>query len=290
MANILQQVGCRYVTKFYTNSKDGTPAWEEGVIYEALTCVSYKYGAYVSKIPVPADAGNPADNPTYWAEFPNPAMGAWEELRVRLNNEIEDRENADAELLEKLNAEITRATAAETQLSDDLTTETNARISADNTINQKLTEEINNRIDGDTNLQNDYTAKINAEASARINADTTLQSNIDAVASDLATEITNRANADTTLQSNIDTEATNRANADTTLQNSITSLQSYLSKALTAIVDKFYGGGTIASDGSITWGDSGTAAVGNMNVYGNSGATKYIRTHSGNSEDDVRVN
>lgn len=272
MANILQQIGCRYVTKFYTNSKDGTPAWEEGVIYEALTCVSYKYGAYVSKIPVPADAGNPADNPTYWAEFPNPAMGAWEELRVRLNNEIEDRENADAELLEKLNAEIARATAAETQLSDDLTTETNARISADNTINQKLTEEINSRIDGDTNLQNDYTAKINAEATARANADSALQTSIETVASDLATEITNRTNADTTLQNNIN------------------SLQSYLSKALTAIVAKFYGGGTIASDGSITWGDSGTAAVGNMNVYGNSDASKYIRTHSGNSEDDVRVN
>lgn len=251
MANILQQIGCRYVTKFYTNTTDGTPRWEDGVAYEALVCVSYKYGAYVSKIPVPADAGNPADNPTYWAEFPNPSMGAWEELRVRLSNEIEDRENADAELLDKLNAEIARAKEAETQLGDDLTTETNARISADNAVNQKLEQEITDRQDGDE----------------------TLQATITKVANDLASEVTRATDAETSLSGRL------------------SYLVTYTTNALSDIINKIYGGGTVSTtDGHITWGESGTVPLGNMNVYGNSDASKYIRTHAGNSEDDVRVN
>lgn len=232
MANILQQVGARYITKFYTNSKDGTPRWEEGVAYEALVCVSYKYGAYVSKIPVPADAGDPADNPKYWAEFPNPSMGLWEELRVRLNNEIQDRINGDADLLNKLNAEIARAEEAEKTLTDNL-------------------------------------AK---EVSDRQTGDTALQTNIDTVNNKLTTEITHRVEGDNLLRQELNT-AVDKINT-----------------TLSAIVAKFYGSGTIKDDGTVTWGQDGKAAVGNMNVYGNADLTKKIATHDGTTEDDMRVN
>lgn len=60
---------------------------------------------------------------------------------------------------------------------------------------------------------------------------------------------------------------------------------------LSDIVKKFYGGGIIASDGIVTWGSNGKAAVGNMNVYG--GASNYIKTRDGTvtsgSDNDVRV-
>jgi len=74
----------------------------------------------------------------------------------------------------------------------------------------------------------------------------------------------------------------------------VTSLRNYVSAALGDILAKFYGGGTLGSDGHVTWGASGKAAVGNMNVYAggaDSSAPNAIRTRadSTSNENDVQV-
>lgn len=60
-------------------------------------------------------------------------------------------------------------------------------------------------------------------------------------------------------------------------------------KTLADIVNKFYGGGTINEDtGAITWGNSGKAAVGSINILSNS--TSYaILTHDGTKLGDIKV-
>lgn len=59
---VRQYVGARYVPKFAD-----PVAWSQGTSYEALTIVTYNNSSYTSKKPVPANIGNPANNPEYWA-------------------------------------------------------------------------------------------------------------------------------------------------------------------------------------------------------------------------------
>ena len=64
-----QYIGARYVPKFYTNSVDGSAAWESNVVYEPLTYVTLTNGhMYISKKEVPATVGTPASNITYWLD------------------------------------------------------------------------------------------------------------------------------------------------------------------------------------------------------------------------------
>jgi len=56
---------------------------------------------------------------------------------------------------------------------------------------------------------------------------------------------------------------------------------------LADIVNKFYGGGTINADGSITWPNNNKAAVGNINVL-SSTTSLAILTHSGTSTGDLK--
>lgn len=63
---VRQYVGARYVPKFYKNSQGNGNNWEEKTPYEALTVVTYNSNSYTSKIPVPENIGNPANNPNYW--------------------------------------------------------------------------------------------------------------------------------------------------------------------------------------------------------------------------------
>lgn len=68
----IQYIGARYVPKFYLNPDyDGADVrnndWKEGVLYEALTIVTYNNDSYTSKKTVPENIGNPADNAGYWA-------------------------------------------------------------------------------------------------------------------------------------------------------------------------------------------------------------------------------
>ena len=57
--------------------------------------------------------------------------------------------------------------------------------------------------------------------------------------------------------------------------------------AVTNIVNKAYGAGTVdKSTGSISWGDAGMLAVGNINVFSGSG---YLRTRAGEQDNDLKA-
>ena len=96
---VRQYIGARYVPKFYENS-DGTPAWRSGVIYEPLTIVTYNGNSYTSKKLVPAEIGNPSNNPQYWA-----ATGIFNEQLTEVMNEVNalsDRVTEDESTLARL--------------------------------------------------------------------------------------------------------------------------------------------------------------------------------------------
>lgn len=68
----------------------------------------------------------------------------------------------------------------------------------------------------------------------------------------------------------------------------------FVRNALGDIIAKFYGGGSLGEDGHVTWGDTGKAAVGNMNVYAggaDASAPNAIRTRpdSTSNANDVEV-
>lgn len=84
----------------------------------------------------------------------------------------------------------------------------------------------------------------------------------------------------------------------TTIDNHLTQLDGKTDSiwtAIQAIVNHVYGGGTVdQEDGTISWGATGTVAVGNMNVYGggaDASAPNAIRTRadSTSNTNDVRV-
>ena len=62
---VRQYIGARYVPVFYENSS-GTAEWRSGVMYDPLTIVTWNGNSYTSKKPVPAEIGDPSNNPTYW--------------------------------------------------------------------------------------------------------------------------------------------------------------------------------------------------------------------------------
>lgn len=78
------------------------------------------------------------------------------------------------------------------------------------------------------------------------------------------------------------------ASQNTSLTNKITEVKTFALNGLKDIVDKVFGGGTIGSDGHITFGTAGKIAVGNMNLYGG-GTANWIKTDA-DGENDVQVN
>lgn len=91
------------------------------------------------------------------------------------------------------------------------------------------------------------------------------------------------------------TEAFNAFKAETnakfdTVNNNISNLDgktANLWAAIRNVIAKVYGGGTVTeSNGSIAWGDSGKAVVGNINVFSGTG---YLRTRAGEQDNDVKV-
>lgn len=91
----------------------------------------------------------------------------------------------------------------------------------------------------------------------------------------------------------------------TTIDNHLTNIDNHLTQldgktdsiweAIRNIVGHVYGGGSVNTDsGAVTWGATGTVAVGNMNVYGggaDASAPNAIRTRadSTSNTNDVRV-
>ena len=61
----------------------------------------------------------------------------------------------------------------------------------------------------------------------------------------------------------------------------------HINNSLADIVNKFFGGGTIGSDGHITWPNNNKAAVGNINVLSSTTANAIL-THTGTAAGDLK--
>lgn len=97
---IRQYVGARYVPKFSDPIE-----WEENRSYEALTIVTYNNDSYTSKIPVPANIGNPAENKNYWVitgNF-NGQVNTLQENVGEFSNKIDGFEKTITEYTTKVN-------------------------------------------------------------------------------------------------------------------------------------------------------------------------------------------
>lgn len=92
----IQYVGARYVPKF-----SDPITWQGGKSYEALTIVTYNNDSYTSKIPVPANIGNPADNPDYWV------------LTGNYNSQVEEYRKATEEVKNSLDTKAKRISTPE---------------------------------------------------------------------------------------------------------------------------------------------------------------------------------
>lgn len=81
-----QYIGARYVPKFYTNSVDGSTAWESNVVYDPLIYVTLSNGhMYISKKQVPATVGVPSENTEYWLD-----VGSYNGISEELQQEIDE--------------------------------------------------------------------------------------------------------------------------------------------------------------------------------------------------------
>ena len=77
-----------------------------------------------------------------------------------------------------------------------------------------------------------------------------------------------------------------------TINQTINQMKGDYDATIADIVNKFYGGGSVGDDGHVSWGDSGKAAVGNMNVYAggaDASAPNALRTRADGGENDVQV-
>ena len=93
-----QYIGARYVPKFYTNSVDGTAAWERNVVYEPLTYVTLTNAhIYISKKQVPATVGTPASNAEYWLD-----VGSYNGFIDDLQNQINGIDSKIQALIESV--------------------------------------------------------------------------------------------------------------------------------------------------------------------------------------------
>lgn len=99
---VRQYIGARYVIKVYENSLDPSQAeWEANVNYEALTLVTFNNGSYLSKKDVPANVGDPANNPSYWTQtgFYNGQIASLQAQVLQLQQDLLD---ANSEIAIKL--------------------------------------------------------------------------------------------------------------------------------------------------------------------------------------------
>ena len=100
---VRQYIGARYVPVFFENS-DGTSEWRANTLYEPLTIVTWNNNTYTSKRSVPANIGNPSENPYYWAAMSNFNQQI-QELTEQVNAMQEDVNEAN-EGIELLHSDI----------------------------------------------------------------------------------------------------------------------------------------------------------------------------------------
>lgn len=106
-----------------------------------------------------------------------------------------------------------------------------------------------------------------------------LQSDLDEFKTDVDNRFSEINKKIDDINSKIDTINKNISN--------LTSANKSIWQAIRNIIAKVFGGGSVSEDtGAITWGQTGTAAIGNINIFSGSG---YIRTRTGEQDNDVKV-
>ena len=129
MSTVRQYIGARYVIKIYENSLDPSSAeWEASVNYEPLTMVTYNNGSYLSKKDVPASIGDPASNPTYWAQtgFYNGQIASLQSQITQIDNDIDNMK--DGSVNGSLQYQINENASDISDLQDIISHITNKRI------------------------------------------------------------------------------------------------------------------------------------------------------------------
>lgn len=79
-----QYVGARYVPKLFDDGNGGME-WKANTYYEPLTVVFYNGSSYISRVPVPANIGNPVQSGEYWA-----LSGNYNGAMMDLQNQVND--------------------------------------------------------------------------------------------------------------------------------------------------------------------------------------------------------
>ena len=171
----LQYVGARYVPKFADPYE-----WQANTIYEPLTVVMYNRNSYTSKKQVPANIGEPTNNPEYWVCTGN-YNGQIEEISNAIAKEISDRTNADSALDDKISAEVTARTNADSALDDNISAEVTARTNADSALDDKISAEVTARTEADSALDDKIEQEITARKSLieQLSGDTVIKSSND---------------------------------------------------------------------------------------------------------------
>ena len=159
----LQYVGARYVPKFADPYE-----WQANTIYEPLTVVMYNRNSYTSKKQVPANIGEPTNNPEYWVCTGN-YNAQIEEITNAIAKEISDRTNADSALDNKIEQEVTDRSNADSALEDKISAEVTARTEADSALDNKIEQEVTDRknlieqLSGDTVIKSSGDVLIGGE-------------------------------------------------------------------------------------------------------------------------------
>lgn len=122
-----QYIGARYVPKFF-QGENGDPSWVAGIAYEPLTIVTYLGNSFTSKIPVPVGIGNPAQNPTYWAN-----TGNYSAQIAEYQQQVADYKQIADTTQQGLEAEVTNREAA-------ITAEQTAREASDTGLQAQINE------------------------------------------------------------------------------------------------------------------------------------------------------
>ncbi len=248
------------------------------------------------------------------------ASGIQAALSTRINQEAQDRDEADVQIISALQTEIDARIAAieseknsrsqaDTQLSTAIANEASARQSAVVGVESALSSEAVARAGADTTLSNAINGEISArqaavsstngavssEAAARAAADITITNSVTteindrkaadtAITTSVTNETTARQQADTTLTTNLAAEASSRQNADTTEANTRASADTAIQSSVTALTTRVV---TLESKTAATWAELKAVTMPAITVGGSTDLTITWTTPAPNANYSV---
>lgn len=142
------------------------------------------------------------------------ALKSESNINTKIDEEISRSTNKDTILEQKITIEQNRAETAESNLQESLSNETSRAKEEENKLRTNLKGEIERATDIESGLRTDLDDEIARAKGVETTIQTSLQENIDK-------EVTRATNAENELQNKIDSEATSRETADNTIQTNL---------------------------------------------------------------------